>query len=403
MPKRSLTQKFVDSTTNSENQRKTDYFDEVCKGLLLEVRATGKTYYLRYRDEREKTHQRKLADAGIIPLKTARALAREKLNLLALGDDPFAERDNRKKVPTVAEFVRDSYLPHAKGYKRSWQTDESLLRNHILPAIGHLHLDQVTRRHCVDLFSHHRATHEPGSTNRIIILCRYIFNCAIRWEVPCITQNPTSGIDLFQENNQRERYLSEEEARRLFDALEQSESKHLKYIISMLLLTGARKNEVLNAKWTDIDMERRLWRIEFNKSGKTRYVPLSDGMLQLLQSLPRSEEDVYLFPSPKSGGPYVQIFSSWDKARERAGLLDLRIHDLRHSFASMLINSGRSLYEVQKLLGHTQVKTTQRYSHLSQESLIAAANTATAALPLDRILPVAATQVPLLSVDLRAA
>ena len=230
-------------------------------------------------------------------------------------------------------------------------------------------------------------------------MCRYIFNCAIRWEVTGIDKNPSAGIDLFQENNKRERYLSPDEAQRLFVALEQSESKHLKYIITMLLLTGARKNEVLQARWSDFDLQQRIWSIEFNKSGKMRYVPLSDGMLQPLEIIPQVKGNPYLFPNPKTGKPYVQIWHSWDTARKRSGLEDVRIHDLRHSFASFLINNGRSIYEVQKLLGHTQIKTTQRYSHLSQKSLIAAANTATDALPLAQMMPKDRGQIELVAVE----
>jgi integrase len=210
--------------------------------------------------------------------------------------------------------------------------------------------------------------------------------------------NPTAGIDLHKENNKLERYLTHKEALRLFEALEKSESKHLKYIITMLLLTGARKNEVLQAKWSDFDLEQRIWSIEFNKTGKVRHIPLGDSVMKLLNALPRIEGNAYLFPSPATGKPYIQIFNSWDTARKRAGLPDVRIHDLRHSFASFLVNSGRSLYEVQKILGHTQVKTTQRYAHLSQESLIAAANTAASSLPLEKLIPADVREVPLLNV-----
>ena len=279
---------------------------------------------------------------------------------------------------------------HIKGYKRSWDTDVSLLKNHILPALGKLYLDEINRRHMVELFAKHRESHKPGSTNRIIILCRYIFNCAIKWEIPLV-KNPTSGIELYPENNKIERFITAEEAKRLFDALETSDSKMLKYIISMLLLTGARKNEVLQAKWRDFDIERRIWTIEFTKAGKTRHVPISDGVVNLLRSMPRFEGCEYVLPNPDTLQPYVHIFSSWDTARKKAGLPNLRIHDLRHSFASFLVNSGRSLYEVQKILGHTQVKTTQRYAHLSQDSLVSAANCAGA------MVPMASNQVPLIS------
>ena len=398
MPKVHLTQSTVDKLSCQSGKIKTDYFDSKVNGLMVKVMSKGtKSYYIRYKNHRNKWTENRIADASILKLSDARELAQQKLTQITMGDNPFEKRKALKDVPTVKLFVEESYMPHAKSYKRSWDTDWSLLKNHILPAIGHLHLDEVTRRHLVDLFSHHRSTHAPGSTNRVIILCRYIFNCAIRWEVPGTAKNPTTGIDLFPENNQRERYLSEEEAKRLFTSLEKSDSAHLKYIITMLLLTGARKNEVLQAQWKDFDLQQRIWTIKFNKSGKVRHVPLSDGMLQLLAMIPKTGGNPYLFPNPKTGKPYVQIWHSWHTARKRAGLSDVRIHDLRHSFASFLINNGRSLYEVQKLLGHTQIKTTQRYSHLSRKSLIAATNTAAAALPLQQMMPTERATVPLVA------
>lgn len=397
MPREKLTQKLIDGATTPTGQRKLDLFDTECRGLMVEIRQSGKSYYLRYRNARGKTLQKKLADAGILKLADARRLAQEKLTQLVMGEDPFAKKALLKDVPTFGAFVADSYLPHAKSYKRSWSTDECLLRNHVTPQIGDLYLDEITRRHMVDLFSKHRETHKPGSTNRVIILCRYIFNCALRWETTGITRNPTQGIDLFQENNKRERYLTADEAKALFKALEQSDAVMLQYIISMLLLTGARKSEVLHSKWQDFDLERRIWTIPFNKSGKTRHVPLSDGAINVLNSVPRHARSTYAFANPKTGEPYKHLFASWNTARKRAGLPDLRIHDLRHSFASFLINSGRSLYEVQKILGHTQVKTTQRYSHLSQDSLVAAANTASAIVPLAQQMPMSPAALPLVT------
>jgi integrase len=148
----------------------------------------------------------------------------------------------------------------------------------------------------------------------------------------------------------------------------------------MLILTGARKREVLDAKWEDFDLDRRAWRIPISKSGKARHVPLSDGALNILSTMPRDMKCEWTFPNPDTKKPFVNIFYAWDTARKNAGLSDVRVHDLRHSFASLLINSGRTLYEVQHILGHTQVKTTQRYAHLSQDTLLAAANSATVAL-----------------------
>ena len=124
------------------------------------------------------------------------------------------------------------------------------------------------------------------------------------------------------------------------------------------------------------DFERRLWRIPVTKAGKPRWVPIGDGLMRLMEQLPSRGRSRYVFPNRKTGKPYVSIFHSWDTARRQAGLADVRMHDLRHSFASFLINSGRSLYEVQKLLGHHSIQVTERYSHLAPSTLLDAANAA---------------------------
>ena len=151
----------------------------------------------------------------------------------------------------------------------------------------------------------------------------------------------------------------------------------LGFIVAFLLLTGARKREVLDARWDCIDWQRRIWRIPISKSGKARYVPLSDTAMVLLRQrqLQTADNDCdWIFPNPTSGKPYRCITNAWVTARRRAGLDDLRIHDLRHSFASFLINNGRSLYEVQRILGHSSARMTERYAHLAHDTLLDATN-----------------------------
>ena len=206
------------------------------------------------------------------------------------------------------------------------------------------------------------------------------FNLALRWEVAGIKTNPCAGVPLLEENNKMERYLSVDEAQRLYQSVCRSDNQMLKHIVSMLILTGARKREVLDAQWQDFDVERSTWRIPVTKSGKARHVPLSDGALTVLSCVPINPHTAFVFANPATNKPFVSIFYSWNTARKQAGLADVRMHDLRHSFASLLVNSGRTLYEVQKILGHTQVKTTQRYAHLSQDTLLDAANAATRAM-----------------------
>ncbi|MGM0984678.1 MAG: tyrosine-type recombinase/integrase [Pseudomonadota bacterium] len=386
VPTKLLKQQFINhSASCPPGARRVDYYDTRVQGLSLKVLPSGRqTYYVRFRDRRNKIVERKLGNGTIIKLSKAREMAQDVLARVAMGEDPFETRRILQEVPTLAELIEKTYLPHIQGYKRSWSNDMSMLHNHILPVLGKLHLDEIKRQHLVEIFSRHRQSHRPASTNRLIVLMRYIFNCALRWEVEGITRNPTAGIELYLENNKRERYLKEDEALRLFEALEASPNQLLPFIVAMLLLTGARRREVLNARWSDLDLDHRLWRIEFNKTGKTRHVPLSDGMMGLLNKLPRHETSDYLFTNPRTGKPFVKVFTSWDTARRRAGMPDLRIHDLRHSFASYVINAGHSLYEVQKLLGHTQVTTTQRYAHLSNDTLLTAAEKAADVVPWDR-------------------
>jgi integrase len=137
-----------------------------------------------------------------------------------------------------------------------------------------------------------------------------------------------------EENNKMERYLSVDEAERLYGAVCKSENTMLKYIVPMLILTGARKREVLDARWEDFDFERKSWRIHTTKLVRPRHVPLSDGAISILQSTPRFGECEWAFPNPKTFKPYVSIFYSWNTARNAAGLLDVKCHSLRHSFVS---------------------------------------------------------------------
>jgi integrase len=148
----------------------------------------------------------------------------------------------------------------------------------------------------------------------------------------------------------------------------------LQHIVLFLIYTGARKNEVLQACWQDVDWQKSSWRIPKTKSGKVRHVPLSRGALELLSKLQNQIKLDHMgkraiFANPETGKPFISFFYSWNSARVRAGMPEFRIHDLRHSFASYLVNAGRSLYEVQELLGHADIKTTSRYAHLSRERL----------------------------------
>lgn len=306
-------------------------------------------------------------------------MAHKYRTMIAMGQDPAADKAVHRQIPTLHAFIHEQYLPFVKGYKRSWKCDEGLLRNHIEPLWGHRYIDEISKTDVIGLMANHRTRYAPGSCNRLLILLRYLFSLPKKWDMAGAPNNPTTGVPLLKEDNQKDRYLSTEEAQHLYTYIQQSDNKMLHYIIPMLILTGARKREVLDARWEDFDYERRLWRIHTTKLGKPRFVPMSDGVVSLLESVPRYNCE-WAFPNPQTCKPFVSIFNSWNTARIQAGLQEVRIHDLRHSYASFLVNAGRSLYEVQRLLGHTQIKTTQRYAHLSHDTLLEATNSVTATL-----------------------
>jgi len=378
MPTIALDATIVRTTSCPINKKREDLYDTVIPGFMLEVRSSGgKTYWLRYRDAHGKQRQMKIGDTKSLTFEQARIAAQTLRARVVLGEDPAEERKTLRQIPTLEDFARDRYLPYVKGYKRSWDKDQSQLKNHLLPKLGRMHLDEISKEQVIAL--HHAtkaAGYAPATANHLVIMLRYMYNLAKKWAIAGAENNPAAGIPLFEENNKRERYLNTEETQRLYQALLLSDNTQLRYIVPLLLLCGCRKRELLDAEWSHFDLPRRLWRIPISKSGRARHIPLSEGVLTLLEQVPRFDDCPYLVANPKSKRPYVSIFASWDTARNRAGLPDVRMHDLRHSFASFLINGGRSIYEVQSILGHTQLKTTQRYAHLSQTTLLDAADVA---------------------------
>ncbi len=184
-----------------------------------------------------------------------------------------------------------------------------------------------------------------------------MLNLAVEWEM--LERNPASKVPLFKEDNKVEHYLEDDDLERLLTVLRNHHNRPVCNIAMFLLSTGARLNEALRATWRQIDRENRVWRIPASnsKSGKVRSVPLNDTALGILDLL---DTEDYLFINRRTGKPYTTIHKVWERLRNEAGLPHLRIHDLRHQYASFLVNSGRTLYEVQQILGHSDPTVTQR-------------------------------------------
>ncbi|MDY0185770.1 MAG: tyrosine-type recombinase/integrase [Desulfuromonadaceae bacterium] len=354
------------------------YADTEIRGFLLELRASGgATFYFRYRDVDGKQRFYNIGRVNKVSLADARNKAHEIRVLVSEGGDPKLERFRFLDIPTLEQFASERYLPYARTRKRSWQNDDTFLRVHILPLFGHLRMNRISRSDIVSF--HHQLLEKgyaPGTCNRMLVLLKFIYNCAIRWDVLPAKCNPCQGVEPFEDNGARERYLSQEEVQKLFAELDTNPNVQVGQVIRLLLYTGARKREILDAKWEEIDFDKGLLTIPSSrsKSKKPRHIPLCDAAMKILQELPRQQDMPWVFFNPKTGKPPVSIFNAWNTIRKKLGMPELRLHDLRHSYASFLVNAGRSLYEVQKLLGHHDPKVTMRYAHLSPASMLDAVN-----------------------------
>jgi integrase len=314
-----------------------------------------------------------LGDAAYISAEQARTQALKVIAQVKQGIDPSLGKEVHVLGPKIEEFFNQKYLPYVKSYKRSWDTDECMIRLHLIPQLGQLHMMAMQERDVAAFIEKMKVKgYAIGTCNRALVLLRYGYELAVRWREFGPECNPMRLYKNLIDDNKIEHFLSQKQTQSLLIEVRKSENEMLQWIVLFLLYTGARKREVSDARLADIDLEQRSWRIPKTKSGKVRHVPLSEGALQVLSAIKAKygkHAFTFIFPNVKTGLPFVSIFYSWDAARQRAGLDYVRIHDLRHSFASFLVNAGRSLYEVQELLGHADSRTTTRYAHLSRERL----------------------------------
>ena len=245
-----------------------------------------------------------------------------------------------------------------------------MLENIVLKRWQGKRVEEITTGDVQSLKREMRET--PYMFNRVRTLLSKMFNLAIQWK--WITDSPVKEIAKYQEQK-RDRWLNDQEIKKLWEVLEGYYNQRVANAIRILLLTGSRRNEVLHATWDQFDLERGVWikPAHTTKQKRKEYLPLSSQTIEILKAMQQAKSTPFLFPGKILGQPLKNMNKSWNTIRKRAGIADVRIHDLRHTHASHLVSSGLSLSIVGKLLGHRHAATTQRYAHLADEPLRQAA------------------------------
>lgn len=345
-----------------------EYTDTTVVGLKLIVGKNGsKKFAFRFQLVGGTKRYAPIGTFPAIEVAEARRLALEMRAVVDRGGDPLEQRDRLKAMPTFGEFVRNEYLPYAEQAKKSARNDESKVRLHLEPKFGSRRLCDIGPR---DIQLHHaamRQSHTAATANRHLALLSAIFRKGVEWGR--VDRNPAAGIKPFKESSQQQRFLRVDEITRIFEAMEAEPNKTAVAALKLLLLTGTRREEALQARWENVDLEAKQWWLPMTKSGRGRYVTLSEAARDLLASLPSRGRSTWVFPGRDGDKPLQNPRKAFCRVLAAAEVEHLRIHDLRHSFASLAVNAGATLYEVQGLLGHSSAQMTQRYAHLADSGL----------------------------------
>ena len=387
-----ITKRAVDALQCERGKDRTFLWDDALSGFGVAAFPSGKKVYVVQFRQNGRSRRMAVADHGRMTPDEARSQAKKLLGAVESGTDPIEEQRTARGVRTFSavaeEFMRLHVAAKRKG--RTHEEYERLLRLHILPAIGSRRVLDVRRADIVRL--HAKLAALPGAANRCLALVSSIWNWAARRDEVPFGENPARGVERNPEKS-RERYLSGEELMRLGETLRLAETAGLPWeideasptakhvpkkdrrtkldacavaAIRLLILTGARLREILNARWDYVDWERGMLHLPDSKTGK-KTIYLSAPALAVLESIPRLSDNPHIVPGEKNGGPRADLKKPWAAVSRAARLHGVRIHDLRHSFASMGAGASLGLPMIGKLLGHSQPATTARYAHLDAD------------------------------------
>ena len=374
--------KLNKTTVEAANEPGT-VWDTKLAGFGLRTSARGaKTYVLKYRmHSRQRWYT--IGRHGQPKSKTetwtpdlARAEAKSLLGRIAEGVDPAEELASDRASETVDDFHKRYLTDHAEAHNKASSVKETkrLLKKHIIPKLGRIKVKDLSRSQVVKF--HIGLKDTPYEANRALAVISNMLAKAEEWGVRDDGSRLCRTVRKFKEAK-RERFLSAKEASALGDALKAAgkakTNAHALTIIRLLALTGARRGEIEALKWAEVDFEKSVLRLAESKTG-AKLIPMAPAAKLVLTETPKIKGTPYVFPAASGEGHYQGLGKVWPVVRKAAGLEDVRLHDLRHTFASFGASGGLSLPIIGKLLGHSQAATTQRYAHLADDPVARAAD-----------------------------
>lgn len=373
--------KLTKRTIEGLEPRAREYFewDDELRRFGVRVLPGGrKSFVIQYRIGR-RSRRMGLGLFGVVTPDAARSRALQALAKVAAGVDPLEEQQAKLNAITVTELAAKFESNHIDLNCRlkasTGREYRHALKRYILPALGKLKVAEVTRADLARL--HSSMADRPYQANRTLEVVSKMFNLAEEWGHRPEGTNPRKGIKKYPEQK-RERFLSQAELRRVGQVLDEMAAERIEMAsaiaaVRLLMLTGCRLNEIMTLKWSHVHLRAGELRLPDSKTGK-KVVQLGQPAVALLRDIDRVEGNPWVLPGKADGGRLSDLQPFWRRVRARAGLVDVRIHDLRHTFASVAAGEGMSLTMIGKLLGHTQHQTTARYAHLAGGTVQAAAN-----------------------------
>ena len=373
-----LNEHFVfTSLTCPENLRRIEYVSKTVGGFFIEVRSNRQhcgTYFYRGKDLSGKTFTQKIGATDQLSFsdaeKECKRLKAEQYLKLSSGIDPRNDAPAKPQMPTVNQYYISDYLPTVKQRNRSWKSTDGVYRRYVKPVFGQKKLaGDITRKMVFDWHADLKHRGLSGATaDHGLKMLRHLINTAKANEI--VTDNPAARVPLFNFFNEVTATLSQEELQRLLSVLHKSPSQ-IALVARLAMATTCRLSEILSATWSNCDMKKRILYIDSHnsKSKRSRAVPLNDAAMDVLNILEDQGMHEFIVTNPRSMTRYYSAHKAWNKLRIAADLPNLRFHDLRHFGASELASRGVSIYSISKLLGHRNVVTSERYSHVSQSAI----------------------------------